>query len=52
MAENKQYIIQPQDHGNIMISEEVIATIAANAAGVTDTATLFPGFRQLYLLIK
>ena len=30
MAENK-YIIQPQDNGNLMISEEVIATIAANA---------------------
>ena len=31
MAENKQYIIQPQDNGNVMISEEVIATITANA---------------------
>ena len=31
MAENKQDIMQPQDHGNIMISEEVIATIALNA---------------------
>ena len=31
MAENKQYIMQAQDNGNVMISEEVISTIAANA---------------------
>ena len=36
MAENKQYIIQPQDNGNVMISEEVIATIAANAVADVD----------------
>ena len=31
MAENKQYITQAQTGGNLMISEEVIVTIAANA---------------------
>ena len=31
MAENKQYITQIQDNGSVMISEEVIATIVANA---------------------
>lgn len=31
MAENKQYIMQVQDNGRIMISEDVIATITAQA---------------------
>jgi len=31
MADNKQYITQPQDNGNVLISEDVIATIVANA---------------------
>ena len=31
MAENKQYIQQPQEGGNIMISEDVIGTIVAQA---------------------
>ena len=31
MAENKQYITQAQTGGNLMISEEVIVSIAANA---------------------
>ena len=31
MAENKQYITQAQDNGNIMISEDVIGTIVAQA---------------------
>lgn len=31
MAENKQYITQEQDNGNIMISEDVICTIVAQA---------------------
>lgn len=29
MAESKQYIINSQEHGNVMISEDVIATIVA-----------------------
>ncbi len=28
MAENKQYITQMQEHGRVMISEDVVATIA------------------------
>ena len=31
MAENKQYIVQTQDNGSVMISEDVIATIVAQA---------------------
>ena len=31
MADNKQYITQNQDNGSVLISEEVIATIVANA---------------------
>jgi len=31
MAENKQYITQNQDHGNIMISEDVIGAIVDHA---------------------
>lgn len=31
MADNKQYITQMQEHGNVLISEDVIATIVANA---------------------
>ena len=30
MAENKQYITQKQENGCVMISEDVIATIALN----------------------
>ncbi|MBO5322660.1 MAG: Asp23/Gls24 family envelope stress response protein [Oscillospiraceae bacterium] len=31
MADNKQYVTQVQDNGIVMISEDVIATIVANA---------------------
>lgn len=31
MAENKQYITQAHEHGNVLISEDVIATIIENA---------------------
>ena len=31
MAENKQYITQQQEHGRVMISEEVVATIALHS---------------------
>ena len=31
MAENKQYITQSQENGCVMISEDVVATIALNA---------------------
>ena len=36
MAENKQYITQEQDNGNIMISEDVVATIALHAVTEID----------------
>lgn len=42
MAENKQYIVRPQENGSVMISEDVISKIALHAltdiegyAGVT-----------------
>lgn len=31
MADNKQYIMQSQENGTVLISEDVIATIVANA---------------------
>ena len=36
MAENKRYITQIQENGNVMISEDVIATIVAHAAQEVD----------------
>ena len=36
MAESKQYITQLQDNGSILISEDVIATIVAHAAGEVE----------------
>jgi uncharacterized alkaline shock family protein YloU len=36
MAENKQYITQVQENGNVMISEDVISTIVANAVKEVD----------------
>ena len=36
MAENKEYLIQTQDNGSIMISEEVVASIAALAVREVD----------------
>ena len=36
MAENKQYITQPQENGSVMISQDVIATIAAHAVSEVE----------------
>ena len=36
MAEYKQYITQVQDNGNVMISEEVVATIVEHAICEVD----------------
>ena len=36
MAENKRYITQVQENGNVMISEDVIATIVAHATQEVD----------------
>ena len=38
MAESKQYIEQVQEHGNVMISEDVIATIVAHAINEVEGA--------------
>ena len=36
MAENKQYVLQTQEHGNVMISEDVITTIVAQAVSEVE----------------
>ena len=36
MADNKQYVTQHQEHGTILISEDVIATIVANAVNEVE----------------
>lgn len=36
MAENKQYITQNQDNGSVMISEEVLVTIIAQAVSEVE----------------
>ena len=36
MADNKQYITQIQENGNVMISEDVIATIVENTLTEVD----------------
>ena len=36
MAENKQYITQIQENGNVMISEDVVAAIVAHALAEVD----------------
>lgn len=36
MAETKQYIVQKQDNGNVMISEDVLGTIVAQAISEVD----------------
>lgn len=36
MAENKQYIMQTQEKGSVMISEDVIATIVEHAVGEVE----------------
>lgn len=55
MAENKQYITQAQDNGNVMISEDVISTIVANAVSeVEGVATIGfkPGMDMAELISK
>lgn len=37
MAESKQYITQQQEHGSVMISEDVIAKIVAHAIGDVES---------------
>ena len=38
MADNKQYIVQEQDNGSVMISEDVIATIVAQSVKEVESA--------------
>ena len=55
MAENKQYITQTQDNGNVMISEDVIATIVAHAVAEVDgvvTIGVKPGTELADLISK
>ena len=54
MAESKNYIVQPQEGGNILISEDVIASIASLAVrevegvyGLSATQTLDVYKRQV-----
>lgn len=55
MAENKQYIMQLQESGSVMISQEVIATIAAQAMadveGVNTIGTK-PGVDMMDMIQK
>lgn len=36
MADNKQYMVQQQEHGAVMISEDVITIIVSNAVAEVD----------------
>jgi len=36
MADNKQYVTQAQENGSVLISEDVLATIVANAISEVD----------------
>lgn len=36
MAENRQYVLQPQENGTLMISEDVIATIIEQAVNEVE----------------
>ncbi len=36
MAEYKQYVTQPQDNGAVLISEEVLSTVAVEAVGEVE----------------
>ena len=54
MAESKNYIVQPQEGGNILISEDVIASIASLAVrevegvyGLSATQTAILGKKNL-----
>lgn len=45
MSENKGYINQPQENGNVLISEDVIASITAAAVKeVEGVSSLYGGF--------
>lgn len=55
MAENKQYITQVQTGGNVMISEDVISTIVANAVAEVEGVvglSVKPGADMMELISK
>lgn len=55
MADNKQYITQVQDNGTVMISEEVITTIAAQSVSEVEgvvSMSVKPGADIVELLGK
>lgn len=55
MAENKQYVIQAQDEGSVMISEDVIATIVAQAVSEVEGVVGFsskPGVAMSEVVTK
>ena len=55
MADNKQYVLQEREKGNVLISEDVIASIAAHAiAEVEGVASLSvkPGAEIIEILSK
>ena len=55
MAENKQYISQMQDNGSVMISEDVVYSIAAQAISEVEgvvTVTSKPGIDIAELISK
>ena len=49
MAEYKQYITQIQENGNVMISEDVVAAIVANA--LADTQRIISSVKACFVLI-
>ena len=40
MAENRQYVIQPQENGSVMISEEVLVSIICKAVEEVENVSL------------
>lgn len=55
MADNKQYITQAQAGGNVMISEDVISTIVANAVAEVEGVvglSVKPGADMMELISK
>ncbi len=55
MADNKQYITQKQEGGSVQISEDVIVSISAHAAGEVDgvvSLSAKPGTEIVELLGK
>lgn len=55
MSENKQYILQEREKGNVLISEDVIATIAAHAVSEVEgiaSLSVKPGAEIVEMLGK